>query len=95
MKTLIVHIHMMMIILCYSLLTVVCWLGQTISPVDFCPTLPSLDWGRGGLLTSHGGPTRLAMKWVCGGFLNKDESVPGVPCSVGRRASPCDESLLA
>ena len=64
------------------LATVVCWLGQTSSPVDFCPTLPSLDWGRGGLLTTHGGPTRLALRWVCWGSLNRG------PRLVGRRASP-------
>ena len=29
------------------------------------------------------------------GFLNKVESELRVPCLVGRRASPCDESLLA
>ena len=35
------------------LVTVVCWLEQTCSPVDFCPTLPSLDWGREGLRLSN------------------------------------------
>ena len=53
MMTLMAHMHMMMIILCYSLPTVACWLGQTSSPVDFCPTLPSLDWGREGLRLSN------------------------------------------
>ncbi len=35
------------------LVTVVCWLEQTSSPVDFCPTLPSRDWGREGLRLSN------------------------------------------
>ena len=71
--------------------TVVCWLGQTISPVDFVPPFPPYMGARQSQLelTALGWPTG-SLDWVSlAGRFKQGTALGGPTCLALRWVSPC------